>query len=80
MEGLLSAEITIVELLLLVSIVAMVAQRIRIPYTVVLVLAGLGLSFLEVPLQTELTSEIILLLIETVNVGHSIGTYLRKLL
>ena len=63
MENLLSTEITIVELLLLVSIVAMIAQRIRIPYTVVLVLVGLGLSFLAVPLQVELTSEIILLLI-----------------
>ena len=45
MEDLLSAELTIVELLLLVSVVAMFARWIRIPYTVVLVLVGLLLSF-----------------------------------
>ncbi|MCO6449682.1 MAG: Na+/H+ antiporter [Caldilineales bacterium] len=64
MEGLLSAEITIVEILLLVSVVAMIAQRIRIPYTVALVLVGLILSVQNViPLPVELTDEIILLLI-----------------
>ncbi len=62
MDQLLSLEITIIELLLLASVVAMIAQRIRIPYTVVLVLVGLLLSFQDV-ITFELTSEIILLLI-----------------
>lgn len=61
MESILNVEITIVELLLLVSVVAMLAQRIRMPYTVVLVLAGLLLSFQNY-LRLELTEEIILLL------------------
>lgn len=62
MEDLLSAELTIVELLLLVSVVAVLARRIRVPYTVVLVLVGLLLSFQD-PLHLELTPEIILLII-----------------
>ena len=41
MEDLLSFELTIVELLLLVSVVAVLARRIRVPYTVVLVLVGM---------------------------------------
>ena len=45
MEALLSFELTIVELLLIVSVVAVLARRIRVPYTVVLVLVGLLLSF-----------------------------------
>ncbi|RME83177.1 MAG: sodium:proton antiporter [Caldilineae bacterium] len=61
-ENLLSLEITVVELLLLVSVVAMLAQRIRVPYTVVLVLVGLLLSFQQ-ELQFSLTPELILLLI-----------------
>jgi len=62
MEDLLSVELTIVELLLLVSVVAMFARWIRIPYTVVLVLVGLLLSFSD-PFHLELTPEIILLII-----------------
>ena len=62
MEDLLSFELTIVELLLLVSVVAVLARRIRVPYTVVLVLVGLLLSFQDV-LHFELTPEIILLII-----------------
>jgi len=62
MEDLLSIELTIIELLLLVSVVAMFARWIRIPYTVVLVLVGLLLSFTD-PFHLELTPEIILLII-----------------
>ncbi|HEY53594.1 MAG TPA: Na+/H+ antiporter [Caldilineae bacterium] len=57
-----SFELTIVELLLIVSVVAVLARRIRVPYTVVLVLVGLLLSFQDA-LHFELTPEIILLII-----------------
>jgi len=60
-DSFLNVEITIIELMLLVSVVAMVAQRIRVPYTVVLVLVGLFLSFQSF-LHLELTPEIILLI------------------
>jgi len=58
---LLALELTFVELLLLVFVVAMLAHRIRLPYTVALVLVGLALSFQQT-IQFELTPEIILLL------------------
>ena len=58
---LLALELTFVELLLLVFVVAMLAHRIRLPYTVALVLVGLALSFQQA-IQFELTPEIILLL------------------
>ena len=41
MEQFLSTETLIIELLLIVSIVAMAVRRLRIPYTVALVVAGL---------------------------------------
>jgi len=59
MTEILETEILILELLLIVSIVAVVVRRFRIPYTVGLVLAGLALS-LRPPLQLELTPELIL--------------------
>jgi len=58
---LLALELTFVELLLLVFVVAMVMHRIRMPYTVALVLVGLGLSF-QNGIHFELTPDIILLL------------------
>jgi len=58
---LLTLELTLVELLLLVFVVAMVAHRIKLPYTVALVVVGLGLSFQNV-IHFELTPEIILML------------------
>ena len=58
---LLTVELTFVELLLLVFVVAMVAHRIKLPYTVALVLVGLGLSFQDF-IRFELTPEIILML------------------
>ena len=55
-------ESIILELFRIGSIVAIVVRRIRIPYTVSLVVAGLGLSFRS-SFQIELTSELILKLL-----------------
>jgi len=59
MSEIFEIETLILELLLIVSIVAVVVRRLRIPYTVGLVLAGLALS-LRPPIQLELTPELIL--------------------
>lgn len=59
MEQLVEIEILVLELLLIVSVVAILVRRFRIPYTVALVLAGLGLS-LRSPLGITLTPELIL--------------------
>jgi CPA1 family monovalent cation:H+ antiporter len=59
MTDIFEIEVLILELLLIVSIVAVVVRRFRIPYTVGLVLAGLALSF-RPPLKIELTPELIL--------------------
>ena len=59
MTDIFEIETLILELLLIVSIVAVVVRRFRIPYTVGLVLAGLALS-LRPPIQLELTPELIL--------------------
>jgi CPA1 family monovalent cation:H+ antiporter len=60
-ERLLVTETLIIELLLIVSIVAIVVQRLRVPYTVALVMAGLLLTFQQT-IQFELTPELILTL------------------
>jgi len=55
-------EITIesIEFLLLVAaLVAMIAHRVRIPYTVVLVVAGITLSFLSLAPEIDLSRELI---------------------
>ncbi|MCB9102493.1 MAG: sodium:proton antiporter, partial [Anaerolineales bacterium] len=44
MNEFLQTETIIIELLVVASLVAIVIQRIRLPYTVALVLVGLGLS------------------------------------
>jgi len=59
MTDIFEIETLILELLLIVSIVAVVVRRFRIPYTVGLVLAGLALS-LRPPIELELTPELIL--------------------
>lgn len=59
MEELIRIETLVLELLLIVSIVAVLVRRTRIPYTVALVLAGLVLS-LRSPLELELSPELIL--------------------
>jgi CPA1 family monovalent cation:H+ antiporter len=59
MDELVQIELLILELLLIVSIVAVAVRHFRIPYTVALVLAGLALS-LNSPLGIELTPSLIL--------------------
>ncbi len=62
MSELIQIEGLVLELLLIVSIVAILVRRFRIPYTVALVLAGLVLSFRE-RLAIHLTPDIILTLL-----------------
>jgi CPA1 family monovalent cation:H+ antiporter len=62
MTELLQTETLILELLLIVSIVALAVRRFRIPYTVALVLVGVALS-LRSPIHLELTPELILFLL-----------------
>ena len=52
-------ETVAIELLLIISLVAIVMQRLRLPYTVALVVVGLLFSVLQ-PFQIELTPELIL--------------------
>jgi monovalent cation:H+ antiporter, CPA1 family len=61
MEQFLSTETLIIELLLIVSLVAIAVRRLRIPYTVALVVVGLLITF-QSPLEFELTPELILAL------------------
>ncbi len=59
MEQFLATETIIIELLLIVSLVALVVRRLRIPYTVALVVVGLLITF-QKPLEIDLTPELIL--------------------
>jgi CPA1 family monovalent cation:H+ antiporter len=59
MEQFLATETLIIELLLIVSLVALAVRRLRIPYTVALVVVGLLITF-QKPLQIDLTPELIL--------------------
>ncbi len=59
MAQFLNTETLIIELLLIVSIVAIVVRRLQIPYTVALVIVGLLLTT-QSQLQLELTPELIL--------------------
>jgi len=61
MQQFLSTETLIIELLLIASLVAIVVRRLRVPYTVALVVVGLLLTA-QSPLQLELTPELILAL------------------
>jgi len=61
LEKFLSTETLIIELLLIASLVAIAVQRLRIPYTVALVVVGLLITF-QSPVQVELTPELILAL------------------
>jgi CPA1 family monovalent cation:H+ antiporter len=54
-----STETLIIELLLIVSVVAIVVRRMRIPYTVALVVVGLIITF-QSTIKFELTPELIL--------------------
>ncbi len=59
MDQFLSTETLIIELLLIVSIVAMLVRRLRIPYTVALVIVGLLFS-IQSAFKFEITPELIL--------------------
>jgi len=61
MEQFLTTETLIIELLLIVSIVAIAVRRLRVPYTVALVVVGLLITF-QSPIKIELTPELILAL------------------
>lgn len=61
MEQFLTTETLVIELLLIVSLVAIAVRRLRIPYTVALVVVGLLITFRQ-PVQVDLTSELILAL------------------
>ncbi len=61
MEQFLQAETLIIELLLIASLVAIGVQRLRVPYTVALVVVGLLITF-QSPLALNLTPELILAL------------------
>lgn len=61
MQQFLSTETLVIELLLIASVVAIVVRRLRIPYTVALVIVGLLLTS-QSPLEVELTPELILAL------------------
>jgi CPA1 family monovalent cation:H+ antiporter len=59
MEQFLTTETLIIELLLVASLVAIAVRRLRVPYTVALVVVGLLLTNLS-PINLELTPELIL--------------------
>lgn len=59
MENFLATETLIIELLLVVSLVALAVRRLRIPYTVALVIVGLLITF-QKRLEINLTPELIL--------------------
>ena len=58
--GILSTEITIVILLTVAALVAILAKRLNAPFTVALVLVGLGLSFTNSFIEVSLSKDLIL--------------------
>jgi CPA1 family monovalent cation:H+ antiporter len=62
MEAFLATETLVIELLLIASLVAIAVRRLRVPYTVALVVVGLLLTA-QTPLEIELTPELILALL-----------------
>ena len=62
MENFLTTETLIIELLLIVSLVAIAVRRLRVPYTVALVVVGL-LVTAQQPFDLALTPEVILALL-----------------
>ncbi|MCL5995337.1 MAG: cation:proton antiporter, partial [Chloroflexi bacterium] len=61
MEQFLQTETLVIELLLVVSLVAAAVRRLRIPYTIALVIAGLIITFQQ-PVEFELAPTLILAL------------------
>jgi CPA1 family monovalent cation:H+ antiporter len=62
MEAFLSVETLVIELLLVVSLVAIAVRRLRVPYTVALVVAGLLITSQQ-PIEISLAPELILALL-----------------
>ncbi len=62
-SGLVQTELAFVIILSLAALVAIISRRIRLPYTVALVLVGLVLSFVPIPISIDLSSELILALL-----------------
>jgi CPA1 family monovalent cation:H+ antiporter len=60
---LVQTELAFVLLLSLSALVAIISRRIKLPYTVALVLVGLALSFFPSPIAIDLSSELILALL-----------------
>ena len=58
MDELLVVETLVILLLLVVSVVAIVVRRIRVPYTVALVLVGLFITTFELDIPIEVTDEL----------------------
>ncbi len=54
-----SSLISIIELLLVASVVSLVVRRVKLPYSIALVITGLALSFLEVIKGFSLTPELL---------------------
>jgi CPA1 family monovalent cation:H+ antiporter len=50
---------SVIVVILLAALVAMVARRLRVPYTVGLLLAGIAVSFLHLPFETGLSKDIL---------------------
>jgi CPA1 family monovalent cation:H+ antiporter len=59
-SGLIQQELGLVLLLSIAALVAIVSRRIRVPYTVALVLMGLILSFFPNPFSIDISSDLIL--------------------
>jgi Na+:H+ antiporter len=60
--SLFATEATLLGLFIVIIVVGLVARYLRLPYTTVLVVAGLGLEFLRFLPKIELTPELVLLL------------------
>ena len=62
--NIIAIETLMIEMLIIISIIAIVVQRIQLPYTVALVLSGLVLAVLPSPFEDlTLTTELIVFLI-----------------
>jgi CPA1 family monovalent cation:H+ antiporter len=62
-SDLFQAEVAFILILSLAALVAIVSRRIRLPYTVALVIVGLALSLIPNPIDIDLSSELILALL-----------------
>lgn len=62
MEAFIATETLVIELLLIASLVAIAVRRLRVPYSVALVIVGLLITF-QSSLQVELTPQLILALL-----------------